>query len=40
MALIHQTTMTPSKLDLLTVWLPSRPWYAGSADGPELSRVA
>ncbi|WP_431970140.1 maltokinase N-terminal cap-like domain-containing protein [Nocardia sp. bgisy134] len=29
MAVIHRTTMSPSKRDLLTVWLPSRPWYRG-----------
>ncbi|TMR06424.1 1,4-alpha-glucan branching protein [Actinomadura soli] len=38
MAFIHETTMTPGKLELLAAWLPARPWYAGSADGPELSR--
>ncbi|TDB83123.1 1,4-alpha-glucan branching protein [Actinomadura sp. KC216] len=39
MAFIHNTTMTPGKLDLLAAWLPGRPWYAGSPDGPELSRA-
>ncbi|MGH3242758.1 MAG: maltokinase N-terminal cap-like domain-containing protein [Spirillospora sp.] len=39
MASIHKTTMTPTKLELLARWLPSRPWYAGPADGPELSRA-
>ncbi|WP_068053098.1 maltokinase N-terminal cap-like domain-containing protein [Nocardia xishanensis] len=29
MAVIHRTTMSPTKLDLLTEWLPSRPWYRG-----------
>ncbi|MFE5594350.1 1,4-alpha-glucan branching protein [Streptomyces sp. NPDC056549] len=34
MAVIHHTTMQPTKLELLTTWLPSRTWYAGGADGP------
>ncbi|MFI0485580.1 1,4-alpha-glucan branching protein [Actinomadura sp. 9N215] len=39
MAFIHNTTMTPGKLELLAAWLPAQPWYAGPADGPELSRA-
>ncbi|MFF8282498.1 1,4-alpha-glucan branching protein [Streptomyces albus] len=35
MAVIHQTVLKPTKLELLTAWLPSRPWYRGGADGPE-----
>jgi hypothetical protein len=31
MALIYQATLTPSKLALLTDWLPSRPWSGGPA---------
>lgn len=31
MAIIHQTTLTPTKLELLTSWLPGRPWYQGAA---------
>ncbi|MGA7835566.1 MAG: hypothetical protein WCA31_10215 [Acidimicrobiales bacterium] len=38
MAVVHQTTLVPSKLELLTAWLPSQPWYRGSAL-PELSRA-
>lgn len=38
MALLHQATLTPSKLELLAAWLPGRSWYAGS-DG-EVERVA
>jgi Maltokinase N-terminal cap domain len=30
MAVIHRTTLKPSKLELLGAWLPSRPWYSGS----------
>ncbi|MEU7699615.1 1,4-alpha-glucan branching protein [Streptomyces sp. NPDC039028] len=29
MAVIHQTTLQPTKLELLTEWLPTRPWYRG-----------
>jgi hypothetical protein len=36
MAVIHHTTLKPSKLQLLTAWLPSRPWYSGGAGEPEL----
>ncbi|MDQ0842562.1 1,4-alpha-glucan branching protein [Streptomyces sp. V1I6] len=39
MAVIHRTTMTPGKLELLTAWLPSRPWYEGTASRPELSKA-
>lgn len=31
MALMHQTTMSPSKLELLAAWLPSQPWFSGDA---------
>ncbi|WP_242659159.1 hypothetical protein [Thermostaphylospora chromogena] len=27
MSVIHRTTLKPNKLELLTAWLPSRPWY-------------
>ncbi|QKG20900.1 maltokinase N-terminal cap-like domain-containing protein [Actinomadura verrucosospora] len=29
MAVVHDTTMTPGKLELLAAWLPARPWFAG-----------
>lgn len=32
MAVIHHTTMSPTKMELLTEWLPTQPWYQG---GPE-----
>ncbi|MFB6814827.1 1,4-alpha-glucan branching protein [Streptomyces sp. NPDC056347] len=40
MAVIHRTTLTPTKLELLTPWLPVQPWYLG-AEGrrPELDRT-
>ena len=39
MAVIHQTTMVPSKLELLTAWLPRQDWFAGEAGGPSLAKV-
>ncbi|GIH49798.1 hypothetical protein SAMN05421833_13057 [Microbispora rosea] len=38
MAVIHRTTLTPSKLELLTAWLPTQPWYEGEGR-PELTRA-
>ncbi|WP_326587195.1 1,4-alpha-glucan branching protein [Streptomyces sp. NBC_01310] len=38
MAVIHRTALTPTKLELLTSWLPSRPWYVGGAGAPELAK--
>jgi hypothetical protein len=38
MAVIHQTHVKPTKLELLTAWLPTRPWYHGPAE-PELARA-
>lgn len=38
MAIIHNTTLKPTKLELLTAWLPTRPWYVGSG-APELTRA-
>ncbi|GHE38455.1 maltokinase N-terminal cap-like domain-containing protein [Streptomyces capitiformicae] len=38
MALIHQTTMKPTKLELLTAWLPTRPWYRGTGE-PDLTKA-
>ncbi|WP_406435439.1 1,4-alpha-glucan branching protein [Streptomyces sp. NBC_00631] len=38
MALIHHTTLRPTKLELLAGWLPTRPWYHGSA-APELVKA-
>ncbi len=39
MAVIHKTTLVPSKLELLTTWLPGQDWYAGPPSGPSLARV-
>lgn len=38
MAIIHNTTLKPTKLDLLTTWLPTRPWYTGTGT-PELTKA-
>jgi hypothetical protein len=39
MAIIHNTTMTPSKLELLTAWLPAQPWYLQTGSKPELAKA-
>ncbi|MDG4808933.1 hypothetical protein O7634_19475 [Micromonospora sp. WMMD1120] len=38
MALLHRATLRPTKLDLLTDWLPGRSWFAGSAGVEVVSR--
>jgi hypothetical protein len=38
MAFVHNTTLRPSKLELLARWLPTRPWYTGTAE-PALARA-
>ncbi|WP_066947098.1 maltokinase N-terminal cap-like domain-containing protein [Streptomyces lushanensis] len=39
MAVIHRTTLAPSKLELLAPWLPAQPWYLGNGREPELTKV-
>lgn len=39
MAVVHQTTLVPTKLELLTAWLPQQNWYAGEGAGPSLTKV-
>jgi hypothetical protein len=39
MAVIHHTALKPTKLELVTSWLPSRPWYVGSASEPKLVKA-
>jgi hypothetical protein len=39
MAIIQRTTLAPGKLELLTSWLPGRPWYAGEAALPRLTKA-
>ncbi|MGI5170068.1 maltokinase N-terminal cap-like domain-containing protein [Spirillospora sp. CA-253888] len=38
MAEIYNTVLKPTKLELLTSWLPTRPWYRG-AGIPELTKA-
>lgn len=38
MSIVHRTTLTPTKLELLTTWLPTRPWYQGPSGAPELTK--
>ncbi|NEE40410.1 1,4-alpha-glucan branching protein, partial [Streptomyces sp. SID7982] len=33
----HRTTVTPTKLELITGWLPQQKWYAGPAGTPDLT---
>jgi hypothetical protein len=35
MAIIYRTTLTPTKMELLSGWLPTRPWYLGNAGAAE-----
>jgi hypothetical protein len=39
MSIIHKTTVIPSKLELLTAWLPAQPWYLDRGRAPELARA-
>jgi maltokinase-like protein len=39
MAVVHNTTMNPGKLELLAAWLPGQPWFSGSGRDPELTTV-
>jgi hypothetical protein len=39
LAIIHDTTMSPGKLDLLRDWLPVQPWYLASGRVPELTKA-
>ncbi|MEU6210371.1 1,4-alpha-glucan branching protein [Streptomyces sp. NPDC047023] len=38
MAVIHRTTMSPGKLELLAAWMPSKPWYRGG-DAPQPAKA-
>ncbi|MER5710612.1 1,4-alpha-glucan branching protein [Streptomyces sp. NPDC002122] len=39
MAVIHRTTMQPTKLELLAAWLPTRDWYTGREEGPSPAKA-
>jgi Maltokinase N-terminal cap domain len=38
MAVIHRTILKPTKLELLTTWLPTQPWYRGRG-APSLTKA-
>ncbi|MFB7468409.1 1,4-alpha-glucan branching protein [Streptomyces sp. NPDC056224] len=40
MAVVHRTTMSPGKLELVASWLPAQPWYEGRpGQAPELAKA-
>ncbi|MFE0105337.1 1,4-alpha-glucan branching protein [Streptomyces sp. NPDC059009] len=39
MAVIHRTVLKPTKLELLTSWLPTRSWYRGGEGAPVLEKA-
>lgn len=39
MALLHKADLTPTKIELLTGWVPAQPWFEGDADA-ALTNVA
>jgi hypothetical protein len=39
MAVIHETTMNPTKVELLAAWLPRQRWFIGAGNGPRLART-
>ena len=39
MSIIYRTTLTPAKLELLTGWLPSQPWYRPTGSAPDLVKA-
>ncbi|BBA98023.1 hypothetical protein RVR_4048 [Actinacidiphila reveromycinica] len=38
MAFIHNTTLVPSKVELVAPWLAAQPWYAGTGRAPVLDK--
>src|SRR4051812_37051985 len=38
MAILYEADLHPSKLELLSRWLPTRPWYRGPAS-PDMRKV-
>ncbi|AYG02746.1 CG0192-related protein [Gryllotalpicola protaetiae] len=39
MAIIHDATLTPTKTELLTGWLPRQPWFPAGAEAVEPRRI-
>jgi Maltokinase N-terminal cap domain len=38
-SIIYRTTLTPSKMELIAAWLPSRSWYRLTGRAPELVKA-
>jgi len=38
-SIIYRTTLAPSKLELLSAWLPTRTWYRATGRPPELAKA-
>jgi len=38
-SIIYRTTLTPSKLELIAAWLPTRSWYRLTGRAPELVKA-
>ena len=38
-SIIYRTTLTPSKVELITAWLPTRSWYRLTGRAPELVKA-
>jgi len=38
-AVVHDTTMEPGKLELLARWLPAQPWWVGGGQEPQLAKA-
>jgi hypothetical protein len=38
-SIVYRTTLTPSKLELLSGWLPTRPWYQGTGKTADLTKA-
>ena len=39
MAVIHHTTLVPTKLELVASWLPDQPWYERHGEAPNLAKA-
>jgi hypothetical protein len=39
MAIVHKTTLVPTKLELLAAWLPAQPWYRDPGQPPDLAGI-
>ena len=39
MAVVHRTTMSPGKLELLAAWMPAQSWYVAAEERPQLAKA-